>query len=424
MSKAIIILGMQFGDEAKGSCVDYLCDLHKASLVVKFCGGHQCCHNVVLEGGRHHAFAQFGSGTFLGVPTYLGPAFICEPLALKKEAEVLEKTIDDKILYGKSLLEYITVDNQSLVTTPFHKALNQIQELSRQKKHGSCGVGIGSTREYWLAYGKDALVWGDLVSKRASLEKLRLLQQRMILKCQLYVNTIETKRIMEFLYDFNIVKYYGQILEIAQQTNPNDAHIFNLRNPSVGNPTIIFEGSQGVLLDENFGFHPHTTWSTTTDHHAKEIISDWGISDVETIGVLRTYMTRHGNGPLPTEQIGKTLAKNELNASGVWTGQMRYGYFDMNLVKYSLEIQPVDSIFLTHTDEDPRQVCLEYMKVDGQDVKLEPQLNLEKQEKLTEKLFRVLPKEFVVSSASDMLSTLKNISFISQGPKRKDKVQV
>src|SRR6516165_8493491 len=89
MKRAVIVQGLCFGDEGKGATVDFLARRLGADLVVRYCGGSQAAHNVVLPDGRRHVFAQFGSGTLAGVPTYLGPEVIINPTALVREADHL-----------------------------------------------------------------------------------------------------------------------------------------------------------------------------------------------------------------------------------------------------------------------------------------------------------------------------------------------
>jgi adenylosuccinate synthase len=92
MIHGIITVGMGFGDEGKGATVDYLCRRYNAKMVVRYSGGAQCAHNVVTPEGVRHAFAQFGSGTFAGVPTWLGEQVIIDPLTMVNEAKVLEES--------------------------------------------------------------------------------------------------------------------------------------------------------------------------------------------------------------------------------------------------------------------------------------------------------------------------------------------
>jgi adenylosuccinate synthase len=155
--RAVVTIGLGFGDEGKGACVDYLCRQLKADLVVRYCGGCQAGHNVELPWGTRHTFSQFGAGTFSGVPTYLGPDVIISPLAMDNEAHHL---IDVGIADPWPLLK---IDKNCLVATPYHSELNRYRETVRGvRRHGSCGEGIGATREHSLACPDQALRAGDL----------------------------------------------------------------------------------------------------------------------------------------------------------------------------------------------------------------------------------------------------------------------
>src|SRR5262245_22309476 len=159
MKRAIITVGLGFGDEGKGATVDFLTRRLEADLVVRYCGGSQAGHNVELPDGRRHTFSQFGAGTLAPDPprTFLGPNVIIDPLALTREAAHLTE------LGVRDPMRLLTIHPRCLVATPGLRALNQLREMSRgDAKHGSCGQGIGETRSYWLRYGEDSVFAADL----------------------------------------------------------------------------------------------------------------------------------------------------------------------------------------------------------------------------------------------------------------------
>src|SRR5262245_34083947 len=181
MKRAIITMGLGFGDEGKGATVDYLARRYHADLVVRYCGGSQAGHNVQLPDGRRHTFSQFGAGTLADhrPRTYLGPNVVIDPPALLREAEHLSAL---GVLNPTNLL---TVHPRCLVTTIWHQTLNRLRELSRaDEKHGSCGQGIGETRRYWLQHGEDAVFAADLREMHVLRQKLELLRQRTLLELQ------------------------------------------------------------------------------------------------------------------------------------------------------------------------------------------------------------------------------------------------
>src|SRR5690242_399336 len=142
MKRAIITVGLGFGDEGKGATVDYLTRAYDADLVVRYCGGSQAGHNVELSDGRRHTFSQFGAGTLVRgrdrPRTYLGPNVVIDPPAMLREARHLAE------LGVEEPLSLLTIHPRCLVTTVWHRTLNRLRELSRgEDRHGSCGQGVG-----------------------------------------------------------------------------------------------------------------------------------------------------------------------------------------------------------------------------------------------------------------------------------------
>jgi len=416
MKRAIITVGLGFGDEGKGATVDYLTRKFEADLVVRYCGGCQAGHNVRLPDGRGHTFSQISAGTLAGLSdlpapprTYLGPHVIIDPLALAQEAQHLaELGVPDP----GSLL---TIHPRCLVTTPWLKMLNHLRELARgDAKHGSCGQGIGETRSYWLKHGTDAVFARDLRDLDSLRQKLELQRQRALLDCQQLIDRIDP----EFLRELDA---WGQNAEDAawelSAALPGgvaiDAAIPNCR-------TAIFEGAQGVLLDEYRGFHPHTTWSTVTPHHAWELIHQMGVEAVAVLGVTRAYTTRHGEGPLPTYDAELTARLNDAgNPWNRWQGSLRWGWLDLPLLRYAATVAgPLDGLVVNHLDQlgdSQCQVCETY-----RNVSLPPAAapNLAWQSRLNEQLrvaepvlSRVTPEALL-----DSLSAIAPVIVTGNGP--------
>jgi adenylosuccinate synthase len=327
MKRAVIVQGLGFGDEGKGATVDFLARELSADLVVRYCGGSQAGHNVVLPDGRRHVFSQFGAGTLAGAATYLGEQMIIHLPAMHKEARhLLELTGADPFLK-------LLVHPRALVSTVYHQQLNRLRELSRgANRHGSCGHGIGETRNYWLKYGLDAVFSADLKDRETLAGKLELLRQRALLEAQDLMDRIpadEHWRLEVFMEPARHVA--GDLRQLASP--------LALRATVPDYTTAIFEGAQGVLLDEWRGFHPYTTWSTVTLHHALDMIEESGADEVCALGVTRAYMTRHGAGPLPTwdpELDARLLDPG--NPANAWQGTIRRGWLDLVLLRYAAEI--------------------------------------------------------------------------------------
>jgi adenylosuccinate synthase len=326
MSTAYLVQGLLFGDEGKGTTVDALVRKTGADLVVRFNGGPQTAHHVVLPDGRSHCFSQFGSGTLAGARTHLSRFMLVEPMALQREAQSLKNNFDVEPY------ELLRADPRCVVVTPYHVALNQLKELCRgDERHGSCGRGIGETRFDQL--NGLALTLDDLLGHH-SVAKLHDIRERV-------------RRDATFLVvnrdDPHVVKAVAQLLvepwRVERDLRVAAKHILlNTLWETTGD--VVFEGSQGVLLDETHGFAPHVTWTNCMFENAYTVLQEAGWKDdVVKIGVVRAYATRHGAGPFPTENTVFTeVLREPHNPTGAWTGAFRCGGFDSQLVRKSLEI--------------------------------------------------------------------------------------
>jgi adenylosuccinate synthase len=386
MKRAIITVGLGFGDEGKGATVDFLARRFEADLVVRYCGGSQAGHNVALPDGRRHTFSQFGAGTLAANPvrprTYLGPDVIIDPVALAREAEHLAEL---GVQHPGHLL---TVHPQSLVTTPWLRLLNQLRELSRgEAKHGSCGQGIGEARAYWLKHGADTVFAADLRDRHALRHKLELQRQRILLECQDLLERVDGTALQDLdLWNLNAEDVACTMNDAVPEGVIIDAAIPDCQ-------MAIFEGAQGVLLDEYRGFHPYTTWNTVTTHHAWELVDRMGVEAVTVLGVTRAYTTRHGEGPLPTFDAVLTARLQDAgNPWNRWQGSLRCGWLDLPLLRYAAAVAgPLDGLVVNHLDQvrdGTCQVCEAY-----RDATLSPAPapSLGWQSRLTEQLRRAEP---------------------------------
>jgi adenylosuccinate synthase len=384
MKQAIVTVGLSFGDEGKGATVDYLVRRLGANLVVRYCGGSQAGHNVQLPDGRRHTFSQFGAGSLAEVParTYLGPNVIIDPPAILREAEHLAE------LGLANPISLLTVHPRCLVATDWHRLLNQLREIARgANKHGSCGRGIGEARSYWLRYGLDAVFAADLADLQILRAKLDLQRQRTLLELQEIVHQIDRSSLREMdLWDQSAEAAARHLNEAAELGPAVSAEI-------PASETAIFEGAQGVLLDEYRGFHPHTTWSTVTAHHAWELIEQMKVEKVAVLGVTRAYTTRHGEGPLPTFSAELTTRLQDAgNPWNRWQGNLRYGWLDLPLLRYAAAVTgPLDGLVVNHLDQ---VMEMEFMVCEGyKNITLSPAEapNLSWQSHLTEDLRRAEP---------------------------------
>jgi adenylosuccinate synthase len=356
MAEHIIVVGLGFGDEGKGAVVDALCHDGTAqggavTSVVRFNGGAQAAHNVVV-GDRHHTFSQFGSGTLADVPTHLSRHVLVEPIALAGESEELAA------LGVADPLRLLSIDADALLTTPIHVAANRAREDARgDGRHGSCGKGIGETAWYALLAGA---VPGDIVENQRVLgvpgpaptvgdcARPSVLRGKLDALARFYEPLIGAGTSVD-----ELVALYRDFAGAVRVTTGDEVGRLADRG------RLVFEGAQGVLLDQWHGFHPHTTWSTVTPDNARSLL---GHRRATVIGVTRTYQTRHGAGPLPTEDHDVQARFPERhNGTGEYQGSWRAGHLDAVLLRYAVEAcGGVDALAVTHLDVDGLKVATSY----------------------------------------------------------------
>jgi adenylosuccinate synthase len=403
MPRATVVVDLGFGDAGKGIVTDALVRARGARAVVRFNGGAQAGHNVVLPDGRHHTFAQFASGTFVdGVRTYLSRHVVVHPTALVAEARALEnKGVRDAIAR-------VSVSAEARVVTPFHQAACRIREIARGAgRHGSCGVGVGEVMRDELEDPSGVVRMHHLRDART----LRTLLERARERLRESVRGLAEGCEERAVFDAPIAPWLSSLPNVEVLDERAFARRLN------GEREVIFEGAQGVLLDEWRGFHPFTTWSTCTFDNALELTEGW---DLTRLGVVRTYATRHGAGPFPTERGDLDLPEPH-NALGPWQGAFRRGDLDLVLLRYAIEsCGGVDGLAVTHLDAPVSRVCDAYA-LDGARFDRLPLgrfRDLDHQSELTRLLERVKPRVREVGSMLPAISEGLSapIHLISHGP--------
>ena len=360
MTEHVIVVDLGYGDAGKGGVVDWLCARsarsarsarpqdRKVTAVVRFNGGAQAAHHVAGPGGAVHAFAQFGSGTFTrGMRTFLSRFMLVDPLAMTAEADHLSK------LKVPDPFGLVTVDRDALLTTPYHQAANRARETARRAaRHGSCGMGIGETARYAADSPADAPRGGDCETRQILMRKLTLLRDRLAEETGFQRAGQPPPSVLADVYGA-----WARRVTLAR-----DGHLAALLRQG----PVVFEGAQGVLLDEWRGFHPYTTWSTTTFANALTLLAEAGARDgAIRLGVTRCYLTRHGPGPFVTEDTTLDLPEPH-NGTGRWQGPFRTGHLDAVALRYAAQVAGgLDAVALTHLDVAWRhqgrlRLCREY----------------------------------------------------------------
>jgi adenylosuccinate synthase len=395
---AIVVVDLAFGDCGKGTVVDFLTRHHGARTVVRFNGGPQAGHNVVTPDGRRHTFSQFGSGTFVpGTRTLLSRSMLVEPYALLNEAAHL-----DRLGIG-SPLAALLIDRRCTVITPVHQAANRIRELARGAgAHGTCGVGVGETMQDTLDQPHLTFRAADLAERHMLRTRLRALRDLKIEQLRHELSAVADHPAAELAVRTLVdpswidaaIDNYAHVAGFVTLVDEDDVRAM-LRAPGA----TIFEGAQGVLLDEGFGFHPHTTWSTTTFANAETLLAESDHGGRRTrLGVLRTYFTRHGPGPFVTgdDALAPGLPEPHNTPDG-WQGRFRVGPFDLVAARYALAVTgPVDGLALTHLDrlpQLPRTLCTAYESGAGRitEIPLLPPEDFTARQQLTTRLLRCRP---------------------------------
>lgn len=390
--RAVICVGLGYGDEGKGQCVDHLTRELGACAVVRYCGGSQAAHNVIAPDGRHHTFAQFGAGTFAGAETFLDREMMVNPFDMFNELAHLDDFgVGDA--WGK-----LAVHRECRITTPIHAAANIIREFLRGTgAHGSCHKGIGETVETSIALGDDALRVGDLGNKDKTRRKLGRLVSHYkpfwsMLGKEIKESDDEGVLLLRLLLEGNPQIMDAMVGDLhrwhSQAQIVGDEHLLGLLERG----TVIFEGAQGLLLDEYHGFNPHTTWADVTPAIARRELAGAGLrtEEIHTVGVTRAYSTRHGAGPFPSGSPGYHWPEPH-NPSDGEQGQFKVGPFDSVAFQYAVKCTNPDSIAVTHLDRFPTEwpIVRSYENGNGGDIITE--IEVGQGEQMTSVLFGCKP---------------------------------
>ncbi len=319
-----IVLGSLFGDEGKGVCVNYLCKkaLNEGlrPLVVRFTGGPQAAHTVD-EGGIRHIFSSFGSATLLGVPTLYRNTALIDPICIVNELNVLNAKGINPVYDFSS----------GIIITPYDVDFNRNDK--KTLSDGTCGKGV----------------WASLKRSRTGRRfTLSDNPETILAECASYYGVERCKEFDDmFTNAFNFVRQTQTII------NENDYD------------TIIYEGTQGLLLDAQLGFLPNVTATNT----GLQYLSENELNGAEVYLATRTYLTRHGNGYTPQQVDNYNLAdKSESNVYNGYQGNFKTGVFDFDLLNEAFtrhrlkDYKNVDyHLFITHLDTLERNGCFYYL---------------------------------------------------------------
>ena len=359
MGKNVVVIGTQWGDEGKGKIVDWLAE--SAQGVVRFQGGHNAVHTLVI-GGKKTVLRLIPSGALHpSVAIYIGNGVVLSPSALLTEIRELEAA-------GVDIRQRLRISPACPLVLPVHVALDQAREAGLgDTKIGTTGRGIGPAYE-------------DKIARRA-------LRVQDLLDPERFSARLET--LLEY-HNFTLVNYHhrppvdfattrDELLALAKELAPMIADVAGLIHQArKRGDSLLFEGAQGALLDIDHGTYPYVTSSNCI---AGAAAPGAGIGPQlldYVLGIVKAYTTRVGTGPFPTEltdDVGAGLARRG-NEFGSVTGRpRRCGWLDLPLLKRSFELNGVDGTCITKLDVldgmPELRICVGYT-VDGKPLDLIP----------------------------------------------------
>lgn len=329
----VTVIGSQWGDEGKGKIVDWLSN--KADAVVRFQGGHNAGHTLVIN-NNVFKLSLLPSGIVRKKKSFIGNGVVLDMWALAKEIKEVEKK---GIIIDSNLL---SISEASTLILSYHRELDKARESKLQGiKIGTTGRGIGPAYE-------------DRVGRRA------------IRVCDIFNENDLKNKLENALFHHNpirkglgireiiVIDIINEIKEISNYIRPFVKNVWQeLSEYQKENKNILFEGAQGVLLDIDHGTYPFVTSSNTVSAQAQIGTGIGAIKNNFILGITKSYLTRVGEGPFPTEQkntIGKTLGTIGKEFGTVTGRERRCGWLDAVLLKQSIEVSGIQGLALTKLD--------------------------------------------------------------------------
>lgn len=376
-----ILCGMQFGDEGKGTFVDYLAHEKNIDCIIRYNGGSQASHTVITPSGKLHKFSQLGSGMFLQkCQTYITENMVINLENLFREVMTFSNESEIPI---PNIMDRIHIHENCFVVTPYHKLMNRLREFSKGKeRRGTVGTGVSEVK-YLL-----------------SLPKMLPYELPLGLRFKDIFDVYPMRWILERLQE-HVTQFYQENQEAIWRNVPDDMKkdlesevafllkrqsfltiASNFRDMSRNRllekcrygtyelsfrkscKSAIFEGSQGLLIDGTYGIKPNTTFLDTTNHFALDI--SYYRDTITKIGIAKAFTSRHGLGVFPTETIEvSNRICDENQEATFWNGKIRFGWFDTVLFRYAQRINQVDEVYLSSLDKlddfSSIKICSSYL---------------------------------------------------------------
>ena len=423
--KNVAVIGSQWGDEGKGKIVDWLS--READVVVRFQGGHNACHTLVIN-GITYKLRLLPSGIVRKKKiSIIGNGVVIDPWALLDEiSEIKRKGVE---ITPKNLI----ISEAANLILPFHREMDEIREDAAGKaKIGTTRRGIGPAYEDKV--GRRSIRVMDLISKKNLSNRLKVVL--------MHHNAIR-KGLGKKIYKKD--KLINELMFISKKILKYSQPVWKKINEFKSkNKKILFEGAQGILLDVDHGTYPFVT-SSNTVASAASTGSGCGPSSINyVLGITKAYTTRVGEGPFPTElknKIGEELGTRGKEFGTVTSRKRRCGWFDGVLVRQTIKISGINGIALTKLDVldslKEIKICIGYKigkrKIDYLPASLEDQMRVKPIYKIFKgwecstkgiKKFKYLPKnaKIYVKALEKFIET--KVSSISTSPERNDTILI
>ena len=309
--RAIAVVDLGFGDAGKGITTDYLCEQYPEAVVVRFSGGQQAGHQVQID-DQSHIHSNYGAGTLRGLPSYFSEHTTFYPVTMYREYEKFDAI---------NIIPKISFHPLARITTPYDVVENR--RCADNLEHGTCGLGVGKTHkrnsDNYTLYAVDLF---DLDTVKLKMEAIQSYYK--VEQANKWLRE-ELGRFYEALHYFRWEVYDYE-------------HLNSFKN-------IIFEGSQGILLDKDHGVFPHVTYSNTTSKNAVEIMDKLNIPISERMicYVTRLYSTRHGAGPYTEQPLELINNGSETNKFNVYQKEFKVAPIDYDKLNYALSIDAIYS---------------------------------------------------------------------------------
>ena len=423
--KNIVVVGSQWGDEGKGKIVDWLSE--QADIVVRFQGGHNAGHTLVVDGVTYKLRLLPSGIVRKNKISIIGNGVVIDPWALLDE-------IKEITLKGVKVdLDNFIISESANLILPFHREMDEIREdAAGQKKIGTTRRGIGPAYEDKV--GRRSIRVMDLRSEKNLDQRLEsVLKHHNAIRKGLGKKIFEKDQLKK-----DLLKIAPEILKFS---HPVWLKIDQFKKQK---KKILFEGAQGILLDVDHGTYPYVTSSNTVASSAATG-SGCGPNSINyVLGITKAYTTRVGEGPFPTElkdHIGELLGNRGKEFGTVTSRKRRCGWFDGVLVRQSIKISGIDGIALTKLDVldelDEIKMCIQYelneKKIDYLPAAVEDQLKIKpiyrnfpgwKKSTKGIKNMKDLPENAknYIYAIEDFIGT--KISSISTSPEREDTILI